>query len=142
MAWNKNVLHIFGADAEEQAQALDWALRREPARLHDNGKGGSRLQQLSEEAGRIASALAALSETEAERHGGQERLIDAGRVRAIIRARRLRDQFFGSDLFADPAWDMLLDLMAARLEGARSPSRASVLPPRCRRPPPFAGSSS
>jgi DNA-binding MarR family transcriptional regulator len=34
----------------------------------------------------------------------------------MIRARRLRDQFFRSELFADPAWDMLLDLFAARLE--------------------------
>lgn len=40
-------------------------------------------------------------------------------VRAIIRARRLRDQFLPTDLFADPAWDMILDLMAARLAGQR-----------------------
>lgn len=45
--------------------------------------------------------------------------IDAAHIRAIIRARRLRDQFFRSDLFADPAWDMLLDLMAARIEKGR-----------------------
>ena len=29
----------------------------------------------------------------------------------------MRNRFFDSTLFADPAWDMLLDLMAARLEG-------------------------
>jgi hypothetical protein len=40
-------------------------------------------------------------------------------VRAIIRARRLRDQFLPTELFADPAWDMILDLMAARLAGQR-----------------------
>jgi hypothetical protein len=40
-------------------------------------------------------------------------------VQELLRARRLRDQFFGGDLFADPAWDMILDLMAARLSGAR-----------------------
>jgi hypothetical protein len=38
-------------------------------------------------------------------------------VRAIIRARRMRDQYLPADLFADPAWDMILDLMAARLAG-------------------------
>lgn len=43
----------------------------------------------------------------------------AGRVRDILRARRLRDQFMPADLFADPAWDMMLDLMAARLSGER-----------------------
>src|SRR3546814_5849017 len=44
---------------------------------------------------------------------------EGARVRALIRARRMRDQFFRSELFADPAWDMLLDLMAARLEHKR-----------------------
>ena len=39
--------------------------------------------------------------------------------RATIRARRMRDQFFEAGLFADPAWDMLLDLFAAHLEHAR-----------------------
>ena len=43
--------------------------------------------------------------------------IDAKSVRGIIKQRRLRDSFFDSELFADPAWDILLDLMAARLEG-------------------------
>ncbi len=38
-------------------------------------------------------------------------------LRQLIRARRLRDQFFEADLFADPAWDMLLDLTLARMEG-------------------------
>src|SRR3546814_6793326 len=35
------------------------------------------------------------------------------------RARRTRDQFFRNEWVADPAWDMLLDLMAARLEHKR-----------------------
>lgn len=42
--------------------------------------------------------------------------IDPRDVREIIRLRRLREQFFDADLFGDPAWDMLLDLLAARLE--------------------------
>jgi DNA-binding MarR family transcriptional regulator len=37
-------------------------------------------------------------------------------IRGIIRARRMREQFFNADLFADPAWDMLIDLLHARLE--------------------------
>ncbi|WP_227688842.1 MarR family transcriptional regulator [Sphingopyxis yananensis] len=40
----------------------------------------------------------------------------AKRVRRLIRQRRTRERFFPADLFADPAWDMLLDLFAARLE--------------------------
>lgn len=38
-------------------------------------------------------------------------------IRQIIRARRLREQFLPAALFADPAWDMMLDLLAARLAG-------------------------
>jgi DNA-binding MarR family transcriptional regulator len=41
---------------------------------------------------------------------------EAMQIRGIIRARRLRDQYFGSTLFADPAWDMLLDLAASQIE--------------------------
>lgn len=40
-------------------------------------------------------------------------------VRAVIRARRLRARFLPADWFADPAWDMLLDLAAAELAGVR-----------------------
>ncbi len=40
-------------------------------------------------------------------------------VRRIIRQRQLRAKFFESELFADPAWDMLLDLTAARVEHTR-----------------------
>lgn len=37
-------------------------------------------------------------------------------IRTAIRARRLRAQYFEAELFADPAWDMLLDLYASALE--------------------------
>ena len=58
---------------------------------------------------------------------GGDRLIRATRpalpdprlVRRIIRQRQLRARFFDGDLFADPAWDMLLDLTAARAEHTR-----------------------
>lgn len=38
-------------------------------------------------------------------------------IRQFIRARRMRDQYLPADLFADPAWDMMLDLLAAKLAG-------------------------
>jgi Winged helix DNA-binding domain len=58
---------------------------------------------------------------------GTDRLVRAARpplpdprlVRRIIRQRQLRARFFEGDLFADPAWDMLLDLTAARAEHTR-----------------------
>jgi hypothetical protein len=40
-------------------------------------------------------------------------------IRQIIRQRQLRARYFDGDLFADPAWDMLLDLTAARAEHTR-----------------------
>jgi hypothetical protein len=46
-------------------------------------------------------------------------LPDPRLVRRIIRQRQLRSRFFDGDLFADPAWDMLLDLTAARAEHIR-----------------------
>ncbi len=46
-------------------------------------------------------------------------LPDPRLVRRIIRQRQLRSRFFDADLFADPAWDMLLDLTAARVEHTR-----------------------
>ncbi len=54
-------------------------------------------------------------------------------VREIIRLRRMRETMFAADLFADPAWDMLLDLMASRLENrpvsVSSLCIASAVPP-------------
>jgi hypothetical protein len=46
-------------------------------------------------------------------------LPDPRLIRRIIRQRQLRARFFDGDLFADPAWDMLLDLTAARVEHTR-----------------------
>lgn len=91
----------------------------------------ARLRRLSEEVARIAETLARLTRSDdAEPRGGVRdrgtgyRGPDAGpaveiapaEIRAVIRARRLRAQFFADELFADPAWDMLLDLFAAGLE--------------------------
>jgi hypothetical protein len=42
-------------------------------------------------------------------------------VRSVIRARRLRARFFAEDLFADPAWDKLLDLVQAEIAQLRVP---------------------
>lgn len=40
-------------------------------------------------------------------------------IRAIMQARRRRDQVFGEDMFADPGWDILLALYAAALANDR-----------------------
>lgn len=60
-------------------------------------------------------------------------LPDPRLVRRIIRHRQLRARHFDAQLFADPAWDMLLDLTAARAEHRRvsvtSLCIASAVPP-------------
>jgi len=48
--------------------------------------------------------------------GEREGMPAIATIRAMIRARRMRDHYFSGELFADPAWDMLLDLLLARLE--------------------------
>ena len=103
------------------------------------------LLRLTEQVGQIAQKLEALSSgsaSAAAQHSafrfdgtsdesrlddGTDRLVRAARpplpdprlVRKIIRQRQLRARFFEGDLFADPAWDMLLDLTAARAEHVR-----------------------
>ncbi|MDB5685382.1 MAG: MarR family transcriptional regulator [Sphingomonas bacterium] len=129
-------------DEQEHAAAIGAAITRHEARLFDVGSDASpsRLRDLSEEVARIAKTLAALASEDGTRPGGQASpapgapaAVDAGMIRTLIRIRRLREQFFPADLFADPAWDMLLDLAAARLEGravaVSSLCIASAVPP-------------
>ena len=114
-------LLVAPVDAMERRVAIAAALpKRGPLHVFDGGTdtGGTKVD-LRDEVARIARKLAALAAAEP----AQPRLsptddvtVDAAFVRGIIRGRRLRDQYFAPDLFADPAWDMLLDLVAARLE--------------------------
>jgi DNA-binding MarR family transcriptional regulator len=89
-----------------------------------------KLLQLSDQVSRIANNLARLSaEAGVTGTGGAAITPDneAGEtvdvpleiVRAVIRARRLRANYFESELFADPAWDILLDLLQAELSHRR-----------------------
>jgi len=91
-------------------------------------QSAERLRQLSDEVSRIASTLARLStepqglkSTSTAVNDTEVPAVAADVVRSVIRARRLRDRFFDSDLFADPAWDMLLDLLQAEIAQLRVP---------------------
>jgi len=59
---------------------------------------------------RIADELAAPPGAPALNH-----VVTEAHVRTMLKLRRQRDSFFGGELFADPAWDMLLELYAAAL---------------------------
>lgn len=89
--------------------------------VRDLSDGTARtINALSAETSRIADALARLAEAQV-RGQATERPVDAALVRRLLRVRRDRDRFFPAEIFADPAWDMLLDLTAARLEGKPVP---------------------
>jgi hypothetical protein len=66
-----------------------------------------------------ATAAGAAPSAETAARPARPQLPDPRMVRKIIRQRQMRARFFESDLFADPAWDMLLDLTAAKAENAR-----------------------
>ena len=101
------------------------------------GEETDRLQKLADEVARIAATLADLAGSPLTSGGdafsdgmigyragpavprGDVAAVSAGDVRGIIRTRRLREQFFPPDLFGEAAWDMLLDLTAARIERKR-----------------------
>ena len=121
-------------DAEEPERAAALAVALSPAargtRVSDVSadKNAARLRQLSEEVSRIASTLARLSTGPAAppRVPESNLMADAPpvsleTVRSVIRARRLRARYFPEDLFADPAWDMLLDLLQAEISQLRVP---------------------
>lgn len=141
------------ADAELAAALVSLGHDRPVAGVvHEVDRESQRLQQLSEEVGRLARTIDALTargrtgaapsfdpaprisdkpsdyigmpalapiDAPASRTGQPPQEMSAAKVRDMLRARRLRADFMPGDLFADPAWDMLLDLFAARLEQER-----------------------
>ena len=137
---------LIDADDADRAAALAQVSvgRGAGARLNDIASDAStaRLRQLSDEVSCIASTLARLSSgpgaalpampsfgaTTTDMPG-----VTAEQVRQVIRARRVRARFFSEDLFADPAWDMLLDLLAAEIAQHRVPVSslciAAAVPP-------------
>jgi len=71
-------------------------------------------QRRADRHGPTLSALAANLESP-ERDACRRARVQLARDQ--IRGRRYRDQLFSPDYFADPAWDMMLDLYAAHYEG-------------------------
>ena len=123
---------LVDASDDQRVAALAVALSggQAPSGVADAGsdKNAARLRQLSDEVGRIAATLARLSTgptASAPRLEVQPTVdvpdISVETVRAIIRARRLRSRYFREELFADPAWDMLLDLLQAEIAKLRVP---------------------
>ena len=127
----------------ERIIAIGRVLARVPnLRLREMGEEDRlMLLRLTEQVGRIAERLEKLSPGQREGGGAfrfespaqawraqgedqrsareeeqRPRLPEAAVLRRIIKARQAGMRHFDADLFADPAWDILLDLAAARAE--------------------------
>lgn len=134
---------LVGAQRAEGLVALGTALAQLPGRRLREMREEDRLAllRLTEQVGRLAEKVERLSGTSAGpgvghvqspgrkfRQANEARdllrkprppLPDPRLVERIIRQRRLRARYFDAELFADPAWDILLDLTAARAEHRR-----------------------
>src|SRR5258708_40054049 len=84
------------------------------------------LNRLSAEVSRIADALARISAAPVAEQRSPNRAagqalppLSAETVRSVIRSRRLRSKFFAEELFADPAWDMMLGMGRAAFRARR-----------------------
>lgn len=131
-AFEPNIEVIVDGAEDERAAALAVAVsgarKRYAVADVSADKNAARLRQLSDEVSRIAATLARLSTGPAATPRpveiepvGELPEVPAETVRAIIRARRLRSRYFSEELFADPAWDMMLDLLQAEISKLRVP---------------------
>lgn len=90
-----------------------------------NENASERLQQLSDEVSRIATTLARMSSgpfqvgEQANEQINCKTAPPLNVIKAVIKARRLRARFFDEELFADPAWDILLELLLAEASQCR-----------------------
>lgn len=134
---------LVDPDRAERVIALGHVLAQFPsARLRELSEDERHLlMRLTEQVGQIAGRIERLAPTSqplsdtaanAQAPGATEKndearttravrpaLPDPRLVRRIIRHRQLRGRHLDAQLFADPAWDMLLDLTAARAEHRR-----------------------
>jgi DNA-binding MarR family transcriptional regulator len=125
---------LIDANIADRAVALasiaSWTQTKNAGVNDDVSRDSSdvRLRQLSDEISRIAATLARLSTgpgtnpvDKPEPPTGEAPAVSIETVRQVIRARRLRARYFDEELFADPAWDMMLDLLQAEIAQHRVP---------------------
>jgi len=110
--------------AERVAAVAMMLARRGKAVRQEDAGGDDPLRTIGADLERIAARLIGLADrrvpatlpTARGTDADSAITVTAAAYRRMLRDRRLRDVYLGEGLFADPAWDMLLDLAAARLE--------------------------
>ncbi|MEZ5710805.1 MAG: MarR family transcriptional regulator [Blastomonas sp.] len=110
---------LFQADDDLDTADDLHALSEDIARIAERLKRIAGQEREPDESGLAENAMTFRVESAEEQYlaqAGQEpvRAVD---VRGVIAMRQMRERYFDATLFADPAWDILLDLFAARLEG-------------------------
>lgn len=110
----RDVTFIDEGDIVSLLAALDRPEPRPDGFADLSDRTNARRGALDAETASVAAALARLARPG---QGDGASRVEATTVRAMIRARRARDRFFPAEIFGDPAWDMLLDLFAAQIEG-------------------------
>lgn len=140
----RHVTLLCEPDSFDRAEALSEALTKPAMVLNDISTelDNIRVKRIADEVSRLGRSLArlasggfAIADDDANVAAGTSPVkldigsepipsptagrVDPSEVRSIIRLRRMRNAYFAGELFADPAWDMLLDLTAAQLEGER-----------------------
>lgn len=116
---------VSGAAASPEGLVIDVArLKKSGNARNKDHRVAMRLEALSEEAAHLASARAK------DRSGAGGAGDGAGErpsyspeevLKLLIEMRRIRFRQFDTALSANPGWDMLLDLMSARLAGRQVP---------------------
>lgn len=114
-------LEQLSEEVRRLAQTIDRLTQNSGQGNGGEGNGGEETNRLGDMQAPYALAPASFGAPvrRPPARGGSNAVISREEVRALLQARRLRDRYLPPDLFADPAWDMMLDLMAARLAGKR-----------------------
>lgn len=122
-------VNAYSTDFLHDLEALSLTLSDVLARIDDSGASG-----LTAAENNYDTIKELVGDRRSEnRAAARPPLPDPRLVRQIIRQRQLRARYLPGELFADPAWDMLLDLTAATAERTRisvtSLCLASGVPP-------------
>lgn len=98
----------------------DWSLALRRANRYLGARRATAQDGLISDFGQRLGQIMAMLDTAPPRRESSAQASDediAATLSAIINARSLRARFFPNHLFADPAWDILLDLTRAKLAG-------------------------
>ena len=81
--------------------------------------GGNVINRTHDIRNRLSDALRLVDEISGAPSGVRAERVTQRGIERLLAARRKREEFFGAALFADPAWDILLELYAAELRQQR-----------------------